>query len=69
MKKEDFLKCLKVCELKDSQNLVKIFNETFFDKEELSWKEFKNKFEQKKNNFQWIISSKGIRKMLEENDV
>ena len=69
IKKDDFFKCLKVCELKDSENLVRIFNETFFDKEELSWKEFKSKFENKENGFQWILSSCGIRKMQEENDV
>ena len=69
IKKDDFTKCLKVCELKDSQNLVRIFNETFFDKEELNWKEFKKKFENEEKGFQWILSSRGIRKMLEENDV
>ena len=62
------LKCLDVCELKDSQNLVKVFNSTFFDKEELNWYDFKQKFS-KENSFQWILSSRGIRKKLEENNV
>ena len=33
MKEEDFINCLKVCQLKISQNLLKIFNENFFDKD------------------------------------
>jgi hypothetical protein len=67
MKEEDFINCLKVCQLKISQNLLKIFNENFFEKDEFNWNEFKNKFNQKENGFQWILSPKGIRKMLEEN--
>ena len=67
MKEEDFINCLKVCQLKISQNLLKIFNENFFDKDEFDWNEFKIKFNQKENGFQWILSPKGIRKMLEEN--
>ena len=67
--KDDLIKCLKVSELKDSQNLVKVFNNTFFDKDELTWDEFKAKFENNEGGFQWLLSSKGIRKKLEENDV
>lgn len=67
MKEEDFINCLKVCQLKISQNLLKIFNENFFDNDEFDWNEFKSKFNQKENGFQWILSPKGIRKMLEEN--
>ena len=67
--KDDLIKCLKVSELKDSQNLVKVFNETFFDKEELTWAQFKEKFENMEGSFQWLLSPKGIRKKLEENDV
>jgi hypothetical protein len=67
MKEEDFINCLKVCQLKISQNLLKIFNENFFDKDEFDWNEFKSKFNQKENGFQWILSPKGIRKMLEVN--
>ena len=69
IKKEDLFKCLKVCELKDCENLVKIFNDTFFEKESYNWIEFKRKFENKKEGFQWILSSRGIRQKLEENDV
>ena len=69
MSKQDLIKCLTTSELKDSQNLLKVFNESFFDKEELNWEEFKDKFDKKENGFQWILSSKGIRKKLEENNV
>jgi hypothetical protein len=67
--KDDLIKCLKVSELKDSQNLVNVFNDSFFDKEEFTWDEFKQKFEDNEEGFQWLLSSKGIRKKLEENDV
>ena len=66
---EDLRKRLKVSELKDSQHLVEVFNEKFFDKEELSWEEFKEKFNKKDGGFQWLLSAKGIRKLIEENDV
>ena len=69
MTKEDLLKCLRVSELKDSQNLLKVFNESFFDKDELTWEEFRAKFEKNEGGFQWLLSPKGIRKKLEENDV
>ena len=70
MNNDDLMKCIRVSELKDSQNLVKVFNEKFFDKkEELTWEEFKEKFNKKDEGFQWLLSSKGTRKLLEENNV
>ena len=69
MTKDDLIKCLRVSELKDSQNLVQVFNESFFDKDELTWEEFRQKFEKNDPGFQWLLSPKGIRKKLEENDV
>ena len=69
MTKEELIKCLGVCELKDCQNLVNVFNTTFFDKDSFNWIEFKEKFENKDKGFQWILSSRGIRKKLEENNV
>lgn len=41
----------------------------FFDKDSFTWIEFKEKFENKEKGFQWILSSRGIRKKLEENNV
>lgn len=51
---------------KNSENLLKYFNKTFFDKESFTWKEFKNKFGYKKDSFSWIFSTKGIRSKLED---
>ena len=69
MTKEDLIKCLGVSELKDCENLVKVFNDTFFDKDSYPWMEFKNKFENKDKGFQWILSTRGIRLKLEENNI
>jgi hypothetical protein len=63
-------KLLNASELKDNQNLLEKFNETFFeDKESLTYDEFKNKFKNKEKGFGWIFSSKGIRFMLEKYNV
>ena len=70
MSKEELIRCLNVCELKDSENLVEVFNNTFFEKKDsYSWNEFKEKFLDKENGFQWILTTKGIRKMLEDHNV
>lgn len=67
--KDDLVKLIKFAELKDCQNLVNTFNESFFVKENYNWKDFKGKFEDMENGFGWIFSSKGIRRKLEENNV
>lgn len=54
---------------KNSENLLKYFNKTFFDKESFTWKEFKNKFGYKKDSFSWIFSTKGIRSKLEDKNI
>ena len=66
--REDIIKLVEVSELKDSNNLVNVFNKNFFNKEELTWEEYRSKFENI-DGFQWILSSKGIRKKLEENNI
>ena len=66
--KDELIQMIQVSELKDSQNLVNVFNNSFFDKEALTWEEYRNKFEDI-NGFQWILSSNGIRKKLIENNV
>lgn len=68
LEKEDLINLVNVSELKDCENLVNIFNETFFEKESYKWEEFKKKFEDIDNGFGWVISSKGIRRKLEENN-
>ena len=69
LKREDLIKLINNAELKDNQNLVKVFNDTFFNKESFNWNEFKQKFEDPENGFGWIFSSKGIRRKLEEHNV
>ena len=58
---------INMLELKDCQNLVELFNESFFKGQSYNWTQFRKKFEDIDNGFGWIISSKGIRRKLEEN--
>ena len=69
LKEDDLINLINVSELKDCENLVKKFNETFFEKESYKWEEFKRKFEDIDNGFGWVLSSKGIRRKLEENNI
>ena len=69
LQKDELIRLVNCAELKDNQNLVKVFNKTFFDKEKLTWPEFKQKFEDKENGFGWIFSSQGVRRKLEEHNV
>ena len=70
LKKDELLDMLKISELKDSQNLLQVFNNNFFKtKTNYTWDEFKTLFEDKSTGFGWIFSSNGIRKKLEENNV
>lgn len=70
LNKEQLVKLLTVSELKDSQNLLQLFNANFFQKKQnYTWDEFKHLFENKSNGFGWIFSSNGIRKKLEENNI
>ena len=70
LKKDELLNMLKISELKDSQNLLQVFNNNFFQtKTNYTWDEFKTLFEDKSTGFGWIFSSNGIRKKLEENNV
>ena len=68
--KEEKISLLQVSELKDSQNLVKVFNEKFFDggKGGMNWAAFKDKF-RGEEGFGWVFSGKGIREMLIKNNV
>ena len=69
LKKDELIKLVNCAELKDNQHLVNVFNQTFFNKEKLTWLEFKQKFQDKENGFGWIFSSQGIRRKLEEHNV
>ena len=55
---------------KNCENLLKYFNDKFFEKENYTWDEFKKKFNENKNeSFSWIFSTKGIRSKLEDKNI
>lgn len=66
---EELLNLIKTSELKNCEHLVKIFNESFFKKESYNWNDFKKQFEDADYGFGWILTSKGIRRKLEENAI
>ena len=68
LEKDELLSLYKIYELNNCEKLVELFNETFFKKENYNWQDFKNQFEDIDNGFGWILSSKGIRRKLEENE-
>ena len=68
LEKGELLNFYKIYQLNCCQKLVETFNETFFTKENYNWQEFKKHFEDIDNGFGWILSSKGIRRKLEENE-
>jgi hypothetical protein len=53
-------------ELADCENLLQFFNQNFFDKEDFTYEEFKDKFNDQNNGFGWIFIPQGIRLMLEK---
>ena len=53
-------------ELADCENLLQFFNQNFFDKEDFTYEEFKDKFNAQNNGFGWIFIPQGIRLMLEK---
>ena len=67
--KDDLIKLVKIYELENCRNLVAKFNDRFFDQEVNKWENFRKKFEDIENGFGWVISSKGIRRKLEENNI
>ena len=69
--KDDLIKLLNIFELENCRNLVAKFNDKFFGQEEgcYKWENFRKKFEDIENGFGWVISSKGIRRKLEENNI
>ena len=58
---------------KNCENLLKYFNDNFFDKKDkLNWEEFKKKFtcdDSEENSFAWIFSTQGIRNKLESKNI
>ena len=55
-------------ELGDCEKLLQVFNQSFFDKEQFTYDEFKDKFNDQNNGFGWIFIPQGIRLMLEKHN-
>ena len=62
-------KAVSCSELKDNQEVLKVFKDTFFKKDELTFDEVKSLFENKKEGFGWMFNSKGVRNMLEKHNI
>ena len=61
---------LDTCELKDSVHLVDVaIQKMFGHTSELSYDSFKYLFNKDKDSLGWLISVKGIRHAIEENNV
>ena len=59
-------KFIQIYDLKNCENLLRIFNLGFFNGMKLAFYEYKLKFKDI-NGFAWVFSPKGIRQKLEEN--
>ena len=57
---------METSELADCEKLLQVFNQSFFDKEQFTYDEFKDKFNDQNNGFGWIFIPQGIRLMLEK---
>ena len=62
-------KAVSCSELEDNQEVLKVFKDTFFKKDELTFDEVKSLFENKKEGFGWMFNSKGVRNMLEKHNI
>ncbi len=70
LEKEVMFDLLKTSEAKDSVNLVKVtINKLFGKTNELTYEAYVAMFSREKESMGWLISTKGIRSALEENNV
>lgn len=61
---------LDACELKDSIHLVDVTLESLFPIDQgLNYEQFKSLFERKEDSVGWVINAKGVRSLLEKNNV
>ena len=61
---------IQTCQARDAVNLVKVtINKFFIKTKELTYETFVSMFNKEKDSLGWMISTKGIRSALEENDV
>ena len=69
LKENELNMTYRISELKDSENLLKYFNNNFFkDKKSYEYSEFREKFINKVDTYDWIFSPNGIRYKLEHNN-
>lgn len=70
LEKEVMIDYLKTSEAKDSVNLVTVtINKLFSKTNELTYEAFVSMFNHQKESMGWLISTKGIRSALEDNNV
>lgn len=69
--KDVLKKLFDASELKDSMNLVNVLNKQLFgeDNRTYTYDHFKSLFKKGENSIGWMLTAKGIRKKLEENNV
>ena len=69
LKENELNMTYRISELKESENLLKYFNNNFFkDKKSFEYSEFREKFINKDDTYDWIFSPNGIRYKLEHNN-
>ena len=69
LKENELNMTYRISELKESENLLKYFNNNFFkDKKSFEYSEFREKFINKEDTYDWIFSPNGIRYKLEHNN-
>ena len=69
LKENELNMTYRISELKESENLLKYFNNNFFkDKKSYEYSEFREKFINKVDTYDWIFSPNGIRYKLEHNN-
>ena len=69
LKENELNMTYRISEIKDSENLLKYFNNNFFkDKKSYEYSEFREKFINKDDTYDWIFSPNGIRYKLEHNN-
>ena len=68
--KDEMQTVLNTCELKDSMHLVDVTIQTMFPGNEgIDYETFKAKLQEKENGLGYLFSAKGVRKLLEINNV
>ena len=61
---------IQTCQARDAVNLVKVtINNLFGKTKELTYENYFSMFTREKESMGWLISTKGIRSALEENNV